>query len=146
MKNYYLLCLIIPLMLGSCTQETTSPMEGAWRLAYEYEVKGESSTLLFPGVSLGSEIKMWTGDRWALFGVFFEDSTVTDNFGGGKFTIEGTNYQEIVGYHSAKQYLGQTVKLFLEIKNDTLTQIWPVDEKGEPVKSHYYMEKWVRFE
>ena len=121
-------------------------MEGAWKLAYEYEVKGDNTTLLFPGVSQGSEIKMWTGDRWALVGVFIEDSTVTDNFGGGKFTIEGTNYQEIVGYHSAKEYLGQTVKLFLEIKNDTLTQIWPVDEKGEPVKSHYYMEKWVRFE
>ena len=146
MKNYHLLYLIIPLLLGSCTQEPTSPMEGAWKLAYEYEVKGDNTTLLFPGVSQGSEIKMWTGDRWALVGVFIEDSTVTDNFGGGKFTIEGTNYQEIVGYHSAREYLGQTVKLFLEIKNDTLTQIWPVDEKGEPVKSHYYMEKWVRFE
>ena len=146
MKRILLLCLTIPMLLGSCTQEIVSPMEGAWKLAYEYEVSGESSTLLFPGASQGSEIKMWSGDRWALVGVFVQDSTFTDNFGGGKFTIEGTNYQEIVGYHSAKEYLGQTVKLYLEIKNDTLTQIWPVDEQGEPVKSHYYMEKWVRFE
>ena len=58
MKNYYLVCLIIPLLLGSCTRETTSPMEGAWKLAYEYEVKGDNTTLLFPGVSQGSEIKM----------------------------------------------------------------------------------------
>jgi hypothetical protein len=121
-------------------------MEGAWKLAYEFEVSGDNTTLLFPGASQGSEIKMWSGDSWALVGVFIQDSTFTDNFGGGKFTIEGTNYQEIVGYHSAKEYLGQTVKLYLEIKNDTLTQIWPVDEQGEPVKSHYYMEKWVRFE
>ena len=146
MKKILLLCLMIPMLLGSCTQELTSPMEGAWKLAYEYEVKGESSTILFPGVSQGSEIKMWSGDRWALVGVFIEDSTITDNFGGGKFTLEGTNYQEIVGYHSAKKYLGQTVKLFLEIKNDTLTQIWPVDENGEPDKNLHYMEKWVRFE
>ena len=85
MKKILLLCLLAPVLLGSCTQESTSPMEG-------------------------------------------------------------TNYQEIVEYHSATEYLGQTVKLFLEIKNDTLTQIWPVDEAGEPVKSHYYMEKWVKFE
>jgi len=145
MKMKLLLCLIIPMLLGSCTQVKVSPMEGAWRLAYEYEVKGDQSTLIFPGTSQGSEIKMWSGERWALVGVFIEDSTVTDNFGGGKFTLEGTNYQEIVEYHSATEYLGQTVKLFLEIKNDTLTQIWPVDEQGVPVKSHYYMEKWVSF-
>jgi len=121
-------------------------MEGAWKLAYEYEVKGSKSKILFPGVSQGSEIKMWSGDRWALVGVFIEDSTITDNFGGGKFTLEGTDYQEIVEYHSAKQYLGKTVQLYLEIKNDTLTQYWPVDENGVPDKDHHYMEKWVRFE
>ncbi len=146
MNRKLLLSLIIPLLLGSCTREKVSPMEGAWKLAYEYEVKGDQKTLLFPGISRGSEIKMWSGDRWALVGVFMEDSTITDNFGGGKFTLDGSNYQEIVEYHSAKEYLGQTVKLWLEIQGDTLTQIWPVDEQGEPVRSHYYMEKWVRFE
>ena len=119
-------------------------MEGAWKLVNEYEVTGDDSAILFPGISKGSEIKMWSGDRWALVGVFMQDSTMTDNFGGGRFTLEGTNYQEIVEYHSAPEYLGQTVKLFLEIKNDTLTQIWPVDDQGEIIKSHYYIEKWVR--
>ena len=146
MKKNLLLCLFIPIIMFSCTQEKVSPMDGAWKLAFEYEVKGDQSTVIFPGVSQGSEIKMWTGNRWALVGVFIEDSIMTDNFGGGKFTLEGTNYQEIVEYHSAKQYLGQTVKLYLEIKNDTLTQIWPVDEQGVPIASLHYMEKWVRFE
>ena len=144
MKKNLLICLIIPISMGSCTQEKTSPMEGAWKLAYEYEISGDNTTLLFPGTSKGSEIKMWSGDRWALVGVFIQDSMLTDNFGGGKFTLEGTNYQEIVHYHSAKEYLDQTVKLYLEIKDDTLTQIWPVDDEGEIIKSHYYIEKWVR--
>lgn len=143
MKNH-LICLLIPVFLGSCTQEKTSPMEGAWKLAYEYEISGDSTTLLFPGTSKGSEIKMWSGDRWALVGVFIQDSTLTDNFGGGKFTLAGTDYREIVQYHSAPQYLNQTVKLYLEIVGDTLTQIWPVDDHGEIIRSHYYMEKWVR--
>ena len=146
MKNYLLLCLTITLLFGSCTREKTAPVEGAWKLAFEYEVTGDQTTRLYPGSSMGSEIKMWSGDRWALVGVFIQDSTLTDNFGGGKFTLEGTNYQEIVQYHSATEYLGQTVKLFLEIKYDTLTQIWPVDDKGEIIKSHYYMEKWVRID
>lgn len=145
MKKNLLLCLILPLILGSCTTETTSPMEGAWKLAYEIEVKGDNTSILYPGETLGSEIKMWSGDRWALVGVFVEDSTLSDVFAGGKFTIEGTDYREIVEFHSATEYLGQTVKLYLEIKNDTLTQYWPVDENGDPIESHYYMEKWVRY-
>ena len=146
MKPYLILCLVATLILGSCTRESLSPMEGAWKLAYEFEIKGDSTTQLFPGNTRGSEIKMWSGDRWALVGVFLEDSLMTDVFAGGKFTIKDTDYREIVEFHSAPEYLGQTVKLYLEIKNDTLTQFWPVDETGEPIKSHYYMEKWVRFE
>ena len=142
------LCLSVSLtlILGSCTRETSTPMEGAWKLAYEIEVKGDESTILFPGTSKGSETKLWSGDRWALVGVFVEDSVWSDVFAGGKFTIDGNDYREIVEYHSAPEYLGQTVKLFLEVKGDTLTQYWPVDEQGEPIQSHYYMEKWVRFD
>jgi hypothetical protein len=143
MKNF-LICLMLPLFLGSCAREQTSPMEGAWKLAYEYEISGDRTTLLFPGTSKGSEIKMWSGDRWALVGVFIQDSTLTDNFGGGKFTLDGADYREIVQYHSAPQYLNQTVKLHLEIAGDTLTQIWPVDDQGQIIRSHYYIEKWVR--
>lgn len=146
MKKNLTLGLLTALMAGSCTQEPVSPMQGAWKLVYEYEVTDGRSTLIFPGNSQGSEIKMWSGDRWALVGVFIEDSVITDNFAGGKFTLEGTNYQEIVEYHSATEYLGQTVKLYLEIRNDTLTQFWPVDEQGAPDLKHHYMEKWVRFE
>ena len=146
MKKTLLLCLIIPMIFASCTREEESPMEGAWKLAYEYEYKGDSTTQLYPGISQGSEIKLWSGDRWALVGVFVGDSSLTDVFAGGKFTLDGTDYREIVEFHSAPEYLGQTVKLYLEIKDDTLTQYWPVDDNGDPIQSHYYMEKWVRFE
>lgn len=146
MKKNLLPGLIAFLMLGSCTQEALSPMEGAWKLAFEYEFSGEHTTLLYPGTSPGREIKLWSGDRWALVGAFVEDSIVTEVFAGGKFTLEGNDYREIVEFHSAPEYQGQTVKLWLEVKNDTLTQIWPVDENGKPVPGQYYMEKWVRFE
>ena len=146
MRRTLLTGLILLLISGACSPEKESPLEGAWKLAYEYEIEDGYSTLIYPGSSTGSEIKTWAGDRWALVGVFIEDSVVTDNFGGGRFTLDGTHYQEIVEYHSAKEYLGQTVQLYLEVSGDTLTQIWPVDEHGEPESSHHYMEKWVRFD
>lgn len=138
--------LMLGLLLQGCTNGKPSPIEGTWRLAYEYEVRGETSACIFPGTSRGSELKMWAGNRWSLVGVFLEDSVVTDNYAGGTFTLDGTEYREIVEFHSAPEYLGQTVLLFLEIKNDTLIQIWPVDQTGKPVPEHHYMEKWVRME
>jgi hypothetical protein len=138
--------LFILFVLPACTRTTTTPIEGIWRLAYEYEVSGETSTCIFPGTSRGSELKMWAGNRWSLVGVFIEDSVMTDNFAGGTFTLKGTDYREMVEFHSATEYLGQTVQLFLEIRNDTLIQFWPVDENGVPDPEHHYMEKWVRME
>jgi hypothetical protein len=138
------LILFSAVLLQGCSNNGPSPIEGTWRLAYEYEVSDGSSTCIFPGAAKGSELKMWTGNRWSLVGVFVEDSVLTDNFAGGTFTLEGTDYREMVEFHSAPEYLGQTVHLFLEIRNDTLVQIWPVDEEGNPVPDLHYMEKWVR--
>ncbi len=140
------ICVFPILMLQGCSEKQISPMEGAWKLSYEYEIRGDETTCIFPGTARGSEIKMWAGNRWSLAGVFIEDSMLTDNYGGGTFTLDGTDYREIVEYHSAPEYLNQTVRLYLEIRGDTLTQIWPVDETGAPVPGHHYMEKWVRME
>ena len=136
--------LIAALFMQSCSSNTTTPIEGTWRLAYEYEVRNGDSNCIFPGSSRGSELKMWTGNRWSLVGVFIEDSVMTDNYAGGTFTLKENDYREMVEFHSAPEYLGQTVRLFLEIREDTLIQIWPVNEEGEPDPEHHYMEKWVR--
>jgi len=136
--------LFTSLLFTSCSDQQNSPLEGSWKLSFEYEIKDGVSTCIFPGSARGSEIKMWAGNRWSLVGVFIEDSVLTDNFGGGTFTLEGNDYKEIVEYHSAPEYLDQTVQLFLEIQGDTLTQIWPVNENGEPDAEHHFMEKWVK--
>jgi hypothetical protein len=145
MRKILVTGLFLMLISGACTTEKKSPLEGAWKLAYEFEVEDGQTTRIYPGSYAGSEIKTWAGDRWALVGVSIEDSTVTDNFGGGRYTLDGNDYREIVEYHSAREYLGQTVQLYLEVNGDTLTQIWPVDENLKPAGNPYYMEKWVRF-
>ena len=144
MKKILLFVLSVALFTGSCAPEKKSPVEGAWRLAYEYQVSGDRVTTVFPGVNTGSEIKVWSGRTFVFIGRFDHDSTYTDNYGGGTYTLEGNRYEETVEYHSAPEYLGQKVKLWLEVSNDTLTQKWPVDENGEVDEAGYSMEKWVR--
>ncbi len=131
------------MIIVSCTRTSKSPIEGAWRLAFEYEISGDSISTTYPGTNTGSEIKVWSGNTFIFVGKFIQDSISTDNFGGGTFKLDGNRYEESVQYHSAPEYLGQKVKLYLEVKNDTIIQKWPVDDNGEPVIDHYYLEKWV---
>jgi len=145
MKKTVVLGLILTLILGSCTQEKKSPLEGEWRLAYEYEIANGVTTVLYPGDYEGNELKIWSGDYWVLLGRFEQDSGFTQNYGGGTYRLDGNRYEEIVAYHSAPQYLDQTVKLWVEFKKDTIIQTWPVDENGDVITSgSYYIEKWAR--
>lgn len=145
MKKMFLVVLIIPMCVGSCTREKAAPLEGAWKLAYEYEISDGKTTVLYPGISKGTEWKVWSGEYWVLIGRFEQDSTFTDNYAGGTFTLEGNRYTEDVEYHSAPQYLGQRVQLLVEIKQDTVIQTWPVDADGEIITSgSYFVEKWAR--
>lgn len=150
MKFIYLpmasLILMVALLTYSCSEPASAPIEGTWRLSGEYEIRDGGSRTIYPGISRGSELKMWSGNRWSLVGIFLEDSILTENYAGGSFSLNGTDYREMVEFHSAPEYRGQTVQLYLEIRNDTLVQIWPVDEKGVPVPELHYMEKWVRME
>lgn len=146
MKKSVLLLLALSMGLSAWSQGKKSPIDGVYKLAFEYEVKGDHSALIYPDENQGSELKIWSEGTFTLVGVFVQGTTYTDNFGAGTFTLEGTRYEETVLFHSAPQYMGQVVKLRLEMEGDTITQWWPVDESGEPIKSHYYIEKWVRLQ
>ncbi len=136
--------LIVLMIIGGCASEKPSPMEGVWQLAFEYDISGNHTTTIYPGTSEGSEMKIWSGNQFTFFGMFVEDSIYTPVYGGGTFTLKGNSYTEFVQYHSAPEYQDQTVTLSLEIKNDTLIQIWPVDVNGQGLESGYFMEKWVK--
>lgn len=145
MKKTVFLVLILSMIMVSCTLEKKSPMDGEWMLAYEYEISDGETMVLYPGDSEGNEIKIWSGDYWVLLGRFEHDSGFTQNYGGGTYRLDGNRYEEIVQYHSAPQYLDQTVKLWVEFKQDTIIQTWPVGENGEVITSgSYYIEKWAR--
>ena len=146
MKKTVLVLLALSIGYGAWSQEKKSLIDGVYKLAYEYEVSGDQSSLIYPDENQGSELKIWSEGTFTLVGVFVKDSNYTDNFGAGTFTLEGNKYEETVLFHSAPQYMGEVVKLRLEMKGDTITQWWPVDDNCEPIKSHYYMEKWVRLQ
>lgn len=140
MKKIIFLSLVIALIIGSCTQETRTPIEGAWQMVYA--TSGENT---FPNDITGSGIKVWTQDCVAFVGKFQIDTVMLDHFGWGKYRcIEGNKYEEDIVLHNiAPQNEGKTVRLLIDIRNDTLIQRYPADENWNLPENHQ-TNKYVR--
>jgi len=146
MKKIIFLCLIIALIIGSCTQQKRSPVEGAWKLIFSQSIKGDSVLFKFPGNFTMSDIKMWSKGYVLYVGRYKRDTTFMDGYGGGPYKLDGNRYEETIQFFSVQSYFGQTVKMLLEIRNDTLIQTWPADDNGKINKSNFRQEKYIRLD
>jgi hypothetical protein len=150
MKTIYLktLCLVLLLIWsnGIQAQSKKSSIEGTWQLVNARSMVGDKIMSEFPVNNTGSEIKIWTKTHWIVVGRFKQDSTFSDLYAGGTYKLEGNKYEENVVYHSYKPYVGKNIKMILEIKNDTLTQTYPLDKNGQIFKLDYSIEKYIRLD
>ena len=144
MKTILICCLIITLGFTSCTQKKSPELEGAWKLVQYQTVKGNSAVIDFPGKSDMDIIKIWSGDHFMSVGRVKTDTVVKDGYGMGTFKLEGNRYEENVRILFYKEWEGKTIKMTLEIKNDTLIQTYPVDDHGQMDKNWAWIEKYVR--
>jgi len=128
----------------NASDKNSSSIEGAWRyVSYDIVINGRYYSN-FPEGSNYSEMKIWSKGHFAYVGT---QSFAGSSFGGsGYYTLDGTFYTEKIIYCADASMVGKTVKLYLEIKNDTLTQIWPADESGHYDKMNYRKIKMVRLE
>jgi hypothetical protein len=130
------------IILGGSTQQKSPNIEGAWKLVTIIYCDSNKIFVIPPGN--WSQMKMWSKDHWAFVGASIQDTTTYNNYGGGSYTLKGNRYDETIVYHSGKEMIGQTIKMIIEIKKDTLFQTWPVDDKGK-IGANYSIEKYVKF-
>jgi hypothetical protein len=140
MKRTVLFSLIIALLIVSCTQEKKSPIEGGWQLVFG----NWGSDTSFPDQITGIDVKMWANGNFVFAGKYQIDTIKEEGFGWGRYRfVEGIHYEEDIIFHPTESYIGQTVRMLLEIRNDTLIQQWPADENWKLAEKHN-IEKYVR--
>ena len=153
MKKLVFLTIVVVLTIGNllaffietnANDKNFSSIEGAWQyVSYDIIINGRKYNN-FPQGSNYSEMKIWSKGHFAYVGT---QSIAGYNFGGsGSYTLDGTYYTEKIIYCADAHMVGKTVSLFLEIKNDTLTQIWPADKSGHYDKMNYRKIKMVRLD
>lgn len=144
MKTKLFCFLIIAFSLSACNQKKSPTIDGTWKLFHSQTYTGDSSVVYFPGKNDMDMTKIWSGNQWMFAGRIKADTTITDVYGMGTFKLEGNRYEENVGILFYKPWEGKTIKMTLEMKNDTITQTYPVDDKGQMDKKEATVEKYVR--
>jgi len=134
MKKVFFVSMIAALIIGSCTQEKKSPIEGTWMMVYS---------------SMGGNvrIKTWSKEYYTFVGYSeqIRDSLIirNDKFGAGTYTLNGNRCEQTTLYHNNTSKIGTKIKVLTEIRNDTLIQIYPADENWK-LPRFYDTEKYVR--
>jgi hypothetical protein len=145
MKTKLFYFFLIVFIVGGCSQQKSSKIEGAWKLVYVIGIDGNKPYYSFPGTdTTEGQIKIWSKDQFSLVGILKYDTLHSDSFGAGAYKLTGNLLEETILYHSWKDFVGKTLKSTIEIKNDTLIQTI-LDENGKFNKSSYWLEKYVRF-
>jgi beta-lactamase regulating signal transducer with metallopeptidase domain len=131
------------MLLGPDGSTTTSEkIEGAWKTFLSQKIENGKTITLITSDSKYTEMKVWTKDYYAYVG---NQGYGSYSFGGsGTYKLNGNLYEENIIYSPVGSTQGQTVKLILEIKNDTLTQIWPIDASGKYDKLNCNIIKMVK--
>jgi hypothetical protein len=152
MKKSAFLIMIVMLIIGSCVQKEVDeklPLEGAWKLVYGYwPALGYEVT--FPDQVQGYGTKLFTKEHFAFINRFNDEATLdttdtfVDYYGWGTYELNGDRYKEHIELHSVDEY-HDTLRMLMEIRNDTLIQKWPVDENWM-LPEEYNHEKWIRLE
>ena len=130
------------LIIGCSTQEKKSPIEGGWKLVY---ASYPSSDFTFPINFTGAGVKTWTSGTFVFTGKYQMDTTIYNNYGWGTFKLsEGNKYEEsIIYHHLSESSIGTSIKMFIEVRNDTLIQKWPLNDNWQ-LPAQYSIEKYVR--
>ena len=140
MKKVVFLSLIFALIAESCTQEKKSSIEGSWKAVYGKWIAYEET---FPVEIRGEQIKMFSENHYIFVGKFVLDTLIVNNYGYGTYKLDGNKFEEVVRLHANESRIGKTIRILIEVKNDTLTQYWPADENWN-LPQEYSVEKYVR--
>lgn len=146
MKTRVFCFFIIVLVISACSEKKSLNIDGAWKLVQQQTIKGNSAITDFPGKNDVDAIKIWSGNYFMAFGRSRVDRTVTDDYAVGTYKLDGNRYEEHVNYITYKPWEGSTVKMTMELRNDTLIQTFPVDDNGNPDKDGFWVEKYIRLD
>lgn len=130
--------------LNATSQIQKSDLQGAWRLVAFQEIEDGKVITYFPGKQNIEQIKIWSGNQYMFVGQRTKSKKTRDDYGLGTFKMIEDKYEEYLTIFSYKHLENKTLRLKMEIKNDTLIQTFFLNDKFEIDNNTKYIEKYIK--
>lgn len=140
LKSLILLAVVFALF-GFKTEKPT--LNGTWKIVSEEIVRNGESTFNIKN-DKNSGLKTWSDKYFMFVSSSVTGLQISHSFGGGTYELSGNEYIEHCQYHVAPNYRGIILKLNLEIKGDTVIQIFPCDDSFYYDKNNCVIQKYER--
>jgi len=145
MKFKSLLFLAVIFTLFSFTSsKSKSKLNGTWKLISQELVRNGKTRVSILDNANGTQLKTWSDEYFMFIGSVVGANQTQYNFGGGTYDLKGNVYTENVQYHNVASFRGRTVQQILEIKGDTLYQIFTFGKVENYDKNNCNIEKYIR--
>lgn len=117
---------VMSIILISCKGNEVSsiPLAGTWRLTYGMVIE-KGDTVVTDYTQKRSFIKIINNTHFAFFHHDLhkgKDSAAIFSAGGGRYSLNGSEYTEDLEYCTARNWEGNTFRFTVAISNDTLIQ------------------------
>ncbi len=104
---------------------STPRLEGTWELTSMKGTAQGKEYVLGDNVK-GSQLKTYSGGHFLFVGRFAWEGQERDNFGGGRYALDGEDYTETIIYHAAAGVVGKTLRFKMVVDGDTMTLSGPL--------------------
>ncbi len=138
------------LLFSKCSRSGGPVIKGSWKWISIKCMSGDTvkwSRITDNEKDIG--MKMWSDKYFTGVYRFREDTAFQYSYTGGTYRLQGNRYEETIMYHDQikiPEMIGMKQMMLLEIKNDTLIQTYPVDEKGNIMNRNTFIEKYIRLD
>jgi len=135
------LLLLQAFALFSCKSDQTK-INGTYRfVSEEYITNGKGSKVIYDKTNSG--LKTWS-DKYVLWVNSSTRGQGGGELGGGTYKLDGNHYTENFQHHASISFRGVSMNTHLEMKGDTVIQIWPCDQSFNYDKNNCVVHKYVR--
>jgi len=142
MKLKALILFFVIFSLLSFKTEKTN-LNGTWKIVSQEYIRNGVKTIDVKNEN-NSGLKTWSDKYYMFVSSSINGNMISNTFGGGRYELTGSEYTEYCDYHVAPNYRGRILRLYLEIKGDTLMQVYPCDENYNFDINNCSIEKYVR--
>ena len=143
MKKLLLLLLLSSFFIQQSQSQDFS-IVGTWKQVSFKVINNGQMVSNVTNSGNGEQLKSWSKESFIFVGKTLDNNNLSRSFGNGNYTLHGNHYTENIKVDVSPSYEGKTLKFHMELKRDTLIQIYSVNNDWSYDTKNCWIEKFVK--